>query len=158
MLITTDYVFFWGGVFSQWHPSSFIVDGIVYLTAEQYMMAKKALIFNDVENYNNIMDSIMPNEQKAYGRMVRGFNKEVWDRVCRKIVYDGNYAKFSQNKDMLKILLDTGNKEIVEASPEDRIWGIGLHMNDIRVHDKTKWEGTNWLGIELQRVREALHY
>ena len=75
MLITTDYVFFWGGVFSQWHPSSFIVDGIVYLTAEQYMMAKKALIFNDVENYNNIMASIMPNEQKTYGRMVRGFNK-----------------------------------------------------------------------------------
>ena len=59
---------------------------------------------------------------------------------------------------MLKTLLNTGNKEIVEASPEDRIWGIGLHMNDIRVHDKTKWGGTNWLGIELQRVREALRY
>ena len=153
---TDKYIFFWGGTFSQWAPSEFEIDGVKYVTAEQYMMAKKALLFEDVDSYNKIMSTKGPKEQKALGRKVKNFNKDKWEAVCREIVYDANYAKFTQNPKMMAELMATGNREIVEASPEDKIWGIGLHESDFRVHDKSKWQGTNWLGEAIMQVREKL--
>lgn len=151
-----NFVFFWGGTYSQWCPSPFTIDGIEYNCTEQYMMAKKALMFNDLEAYEKIMSSKDPSYQKAQGRKVKNFNKEIWEKYCRKIVYDANYAKFTQNSDMKEELLATGNKEIVEASPEDPIWGIGLKASDPRAWDKSTWEGTNWLGIAIMQVRTKL--
>jgi hypothetical protein len=155
-MITDKYVFFWGGTFSQWCPSEFTIEGVTYNCAEQYMMAKKAMLFNDSNAYEQIMNTSHPLTQKAIGRKVKGFNKETWEKVCRGYVYDANYAKFTQNPKMLKELMDTGDREIVEASPEDKIWGIGLHESDARVHDKSQWQGTNWLGEAIMNVRKTL--
>jgi ribA/ribD-fused uncharacterized protein len=155
-MITDKFVFFWGGTFSQWCPSTFEIGGFQYNCCEQYMMAQKALFFDDFEIYNKIMETSHPAQQKALGRKVKGFDKEKWESVCREIVYDANFAKFTQNPKMMAELIETGDREIVEASPEDKIWGIGLHENDARVHDKSQWQGTNWLGEAIMQVREKL--
>ena len=150
------YTFFWNGPFSQWTYSPFVIGDISYNCCEQYMMAQKALVFLDEENYKKIMLSDSPKEQKALGRIVKNFDKVKWDSVCKQIVYEGNYAKFTQNEDLLKVLLATKGTELVEASPYDKIWGIGLAESDSRVHDKKKWLGTNWLGEILTTLREDL--
>lgn len=155
-MITDKFVFFWGGTFSQWCPSTFEIGGVKYNCCEQYMMAQKALLFNDTESYKMIMSATSPRDQKAFGRRVKGFDKDEWESVCRQIVYDANFAKFTQNPKMMAELIETGDREIVEASPEDKIWGIGLHENDARVHDKSQWQGTNWLGEAIMQVREKL--
>lgn len=153
---TDKYIFFWGGTYSQWCPSNFTIDGVTYNCCEQYMMAKKALLFNDNNAYKEIMATKSPKEQKAIGRKVKGFDKDKWDAVCREIVYEANYAKFTQNAVMKSELLRTGDREIVEASPEDKIWGIGMHESHPDILDKSKWKGTNWLGEAIMRVRETL--
>jgi len=151
-----DFVLFWNGIYSQWHPSNFTIDGIEYNCCEQYMMAKKALTFNDQESYKMIMYSDNPRDQKAFGRRVKNFNAEVWSVISREVVYQANYAKFTQNPELRKQLMATGDLEIVEASPYDKIWGIGLGEEDPRAWDKSQWEGTNWLGEAIMRVRETL--
>jgi len=87
---------------------------------------------------------------------VRGFDKDKWEEVCREYVYEANYAKFTQNPKYLEELMSYGDREIVEASPKDKIWGIGLHETDERVHDKSQWQGTNWLGKAITQVRDEL--
>ena len=151
-----DFIFFWGGTYSQWCPSYFQIDGVEYNCCEQYMMAKKALLFNDFDSYKEIMLEEQPFTQKALGKLVKGFDKVKWEKYCRKFVYDGNYAKFTQNPKMKAELMATGQLEIVEASPEDKIWGIGLHARDERCWDKSTWLGTNWLGEAIMSVRSTL--
>lgn len=151
-----DFIFFWGGTFSQWARSPFKIDGVIYTSCEQYMMAKKALVFGDYDMLEKIMSSEDPREQKAYGRKIKNFDVNRWSPICRKIVFDGNYAKFTQNPKMLDELMSTIGKEIVEASPEDKIWGIGLHESDPKAWDKETWEGTNWLGEAIMQVRDKL--
>lgn len=151
-----DFIFFWGGTFSQWCPSFFTIDGVEYNCCEQYMMAKKALLFGDYEALKNIMETDEPSEQKAYGRKVKGFDATRWNNICKKIVYDANYAKFTQNAKMLNELLCTIPREIVEASPEDPIWGIGLHETNPLAWDKKTWKGTNWLGEAIMAVRSKM--
>jgi len=151
-----DFILFWNGIYSQWHPSNFTIDGREYNCCEQYMMAKKALTFNDQESYKMIMYSDNPRDQKAFGRRVKNFNAEVWSVISREVVYQANYAKFTQNPELRKQLMATGDLEIVEASPYDKIWGIGLGEEDPRAWDKSTWEGTNWLGEAIMRVRETL--
>lgn len=155
-MITDKYVFFWGGVCSQWYPSQFVINEQKFNCAEQYMMYKKALLFEDESVANAIMATFNPREQKALGRKVRGFDKDVWEAECKEYVYEANYAKFTQNPNLLEELESYGDREIVEASPEDKIWGIGLHETDPNILDKSKWQGTNWLGESIMRVREQL--
>ena len=155
-MITENYVFFWGGICSQWYPSEFTLEGEKFTSAEQYMMWKKAKLFNDEDVANEIMKTNNPREQKSLGRKVRGFDKYKWEQVCRDYVYEGNYAKFTQNQELKDELLTYGDREIVEASPEDRIWGIGLHETDPNILDKSKWNGTNWLGETIMKVRNEL--
>jgi ribA/ribD-fused uncharacterized protein len=136
---TTDKgIYFWSGIYSQWSTSIFKIDEQNYSSAEQYMMYKKAMLFEDEEVANAIMRTNNPREQKALGRKVRDFDGDVWNRVCRDYVYEANYAKFTQDETLLKQLMETGDKEIVEASPKDKIWGIGLHYDDERIHDKSR--------------------
>jgi ribA/ribD-fused uncharacterized protein len=150
------FIFFWNGIYSQWLSSFFTIDGVQYSSCEQYMMAKKALYFKDRYSYLKIMQSSDPREQKNLGRKVINFDSKKWNLVCRDIVYEGNYAKFTQNPHLKEQLLQTGDKELVEASPYDTIWGIGLSENDPNILDKTKWKGTNWLGEAIMKVRETL--
>jgi ribA/ribD-fused uncharacterized protein len=147
------FTFFWGGTYSQWATSPFKIDGVAFNCAEQYMMYKKALLFHDYDAVKDIMATDNPEIQKAIGRRVKGFDAGRWELYCEQYVYEGSYAKFSQNPKMLEELLATDGITLVEASPEDKIWGIGLRESDPRVHSRSTWEGTNLLGEILTQVR-----
>ena len=152
--MSEQYHFFWSGPFSQWHPSPFVIDGVTYNCAEQWMMAEKARMFGDKGSENLILWNSSPAMQKRLGRQVQGFNNEIWKANARDIVRRGNRAKFSQNPELKKALLATGTKTIVEASPHDQIWGIGLRASDPRAQSRATWRGTNWLGQVLTEVRD----
>jgi ribA/ribD-fused uncharacterized protein len=156
MKVTDRFILFYGGPFSQWYPCKFQVDGIEYNCAEQFMMASKARFFNDEETLKKIMATNNPREQKALGREVKNFNVPMWSKVSQEYVYIGNYAKFSQDEELKSILFQYRDREIVEASPTDKIWGIGLSENDPRCKDKSTWQGLNWLGECIMRVRKDL--
>lgn len=151
-----EFAFFWGGTMSQWHRSKFVIDGVEFNTCEQYMMYKKALMFGDYEIAQKVMEADHPREQKALGRQVKNFDDTKWCEYCRDIVYDANYAKFTQNPEMWEELKFTGDRTMVEASPKDNRWGIGLAADDPRAKDRSQWLGTNWLGEAIQQVREDL--
>lgn len=156
MKTTDKYIFFWNGIYSQWYPSLFMVDEYEYLTAEQYMMHQKAITFGDEDIAKKIMMAELPDQQKALGRQIKGFDKTVWDKVCLSIVYKGNYAKFTQNEDLKEQLLASGDKIIVEGSPVDFIWGVGLHYEDPLIEDPKNWKGLNLLGSAIMLVRNTL--
>lgn len=150
------YTFFWDGPFSQWHLVSFEVQGVRYNCAEQYMMAGKARLFNDTISLMKIMQSKSPSEQKVLGRSVADFDPDIWEEHCKEIVYQGNMAKFSQNPALRTILENTKGTLLVEASPYDKIWGIGIGPDDPLRLDRANWKGKNYLGEVLTMVREDL--
>lgn len=139
---------------SQWYECDFTVDGIRYHTAEQYMMAQKALLFNDKESYHKIMTANKPREYKAIGRKIKGFNQDIWDERKYDIVYEGNYAKFYQNEALGRFLEHTEDKVLVEASPFDEIWGIKMSEDNPDIYNPEKWNGQNLLGFILMDVRD----
>jgi len=151
-----QFTFFWSGPFTQWHRSPFEIDGIWYNCAEQYMMAEKARMFGDTEMESRIMTAIEPADQKRYGRQVKGFDLKKWNATAREIVYRGSYAKYTQNPKLKENLLKTAGTTLVEASPHDKIWGIGLHKTDHRCKNRETWQGSNWLGEVLTKVREKI--
>lgn len=155
---TATMVLFWHppAVYGQWTDSEFTVDGVTYSCAEQFMMAEKARLFGDEAVRAQILASSSPKEHKALGRRVAGFGHAVWERACLDIVVRGNRAKFTQNPEMRAALLATGDKLMAEASPLDKIWGIGLRADDPRAHDRATWLGQNLLGEALMRVRNEL--
>ena len=148
------YTFFWNGPFSQWYNSNFIMDNIQFNTAEQYMMYHKAMLFDDVDSAKKILATRDPKTQKALGRTVQNFNMSIWNDNCVQIVFRGNHAKFNQNKHLYNILMKTGTTDLVEASPYDKIWGIGLNEDDAKKTNPDSWPGSNWLGIILTDLRE----
>lgn len=119
-------------------------------------MAGKARLFGDLEILEQILKAPEPKTAKALGRKVRGFDDQLWKANARRIVTEGNLAKFGQNESLKAFLLGTGSQILVEASPSDRIWGIGLGSSDPRANDPATWLGTNLLGFALMDVREAL--
>ncbi len=158
-----EFSFFWDGPFSQWTPCLFEINEVEYNCCEQYMMAEKARLFEDEEALEAIMESEDARTQKALGRGVQNFMKDVWQEDgdngrphCWNIVWRGNMAKFSQNSYLLTDLLATKGTTLVEASPYDRIWGIGLRENDRRALSRESWKGRNWLGEVITNVREFL--
>ena len=153
---TDNYVFFQGGIFSQWYPCDIIIDSVKYCTAEQYMMAEKARLFGDDASLRKIMRACDPAVQKSCGRQVKNFDKDKWEAIAQDVVFKANLAKFTQHADWQDQLLNTGNKEIVEASPTDCIWGIGMYCSDPGIEDPKNWRGTNWLGEAIMKVREQL--
>lgn len=154
--ITDKYVFFWGSEFSNWYDSSLIYDSIVFYNNEQAFMWKKAIFFNDAEIARKIAQTSNPSIAKMLGRQVKNFNLQIWSEVNYQIMVDINFAKYSQKPLLKEILLSTGDKTIVEASPYDTIWGIGLHWKDNAVLDEANWKGQNLLGKALMEVREML--
>ncbi|WP_427052657.1 NADAR family protein [Paenibacillus sp. TC-CSREp1] len=152
------FTFFWhtASPFSQWHPAHFIVNGLQYTSAEQYMMHQKALLFGDQKIAEQIMSTNSASVQKKLGRQVKGFDQTVWEAECQRIVYEGNQAKFTQNEELLAALLATRGTTLVEASPDDRIWGVGLAEDNPRIRNRSTWRGTNWLGEILTRLREEI--
>lgn len=120
------------------------------------MMASKARLFADAESLRLILGTTEPSLAKAVGRKVRNFDDEVWKANCRRLVTDGNLAKFGQNGPLNAFLLSTGDQVLVEASPYDRIWGIGLKATDAKALHPDTWQGQNLLGFALMDVRAAL--
>lgn len=142
--------------FSQHHISSFTILGLKYNCAEQYMMHQKAVVFKDDENADKIMKEKNPVNQKRLGRKVKSFDPHKWNSVCEKIVKEGNIAKFSQNPHLKKKLFDTTGTTLVEASPRDRKWGIGMGASNPKAKDPSQWRGKNLLGNILTEIREDL--
>lgn len=153
-----NYTFFWEDVspFSQWHRAGFTIDGVYYKTAEHWMMWKKAMLFGDTDSAEKAIKANHPRDAKAVGRAVKGFVKKDWEENCKQFVYDGNYAKFTQNKACMDALMATGDTLLVEASPYDYIWGIGLDEEQAKKIPQKDWPGTNWLGEILTRLRDDL--
>lgn len=157
MRITDDYVFFYGSVFSNWFECKLIWRGIEFNCAEQAMMWAKGMVFGDKESQAKILATDDPRKQKALGRKIKNFDLEVWHEVCVDLVTDICYAKFSQELSLGLCLIQHGyGRNFVEASPYDRIWGVGLSEDDNRILDPKNWMGRNYLGICLDRVCERL--
>ncbi|MDE5582335.1 MAG: NADAR family protein [Ruminococcus sp.] len=161
------YIFFWGHspspdgnitktCFSQWFICRFSVDGMEYSTAEQYMMSQKALLFGDTETNAEIMSAKHPKQFKELGRKVKHFDEKLWNEHKTDIVIKGNYAKFSQNERLKEFLINTGKRVIVEASPYDKIWGIGMKADSENITNPENWKGKNLLGFCLMEVRDML--
>ncbi len=164
-----SYLFFWGhkakpdgsigpSCLSQWFPAAFSENGINYATAEHYMMAQKADLFGDKEQLKKILAAASPKEAKTLGRKVKPFDPEIWESNAFDFVVKGNMLKFSQNPPLAHWLSGTSPCILVEASPTDRIWGIGLHKNDPLAGKPEQWNGENKLGFALVKVREHLDH
>ena len=143
-------------VLSQWWPSPFTVDGVTYATAEHYMMAEKARLFGDEARRQEILAAAHPNQAKSLGRLVEGYDEGAWEAERYAIVVRANLAKFSSNPVLRDYLLSSGERVLVEASPLDRIWGIGVAAGDPRADQPENWRGLNLLGFALMDVREQL--
>ena len=161
------FLFFWGHLpsksgeltascFSQWWQAPFLVDSISYNTAEHWMMAQKALLFQDQYAFEKIIAAKSPGEAKALGRQVQAFDEATWQAKRLEIVVTGCCHKFGQHTDLKAFLLATNNRILVEASPVDRIWGIGLAADDERAENPTRWNGLNLLGFALMEARDIL--
>lgn len=161
------YLLFWGHqpmkdgsigktCFSQWFESAFLVGDIRYRTAEHYMMAEKARLFKDTDAWQRIVDATTPGAVKAIGREIKGFDESVWLAHRWSIVVNGNHQKFSQNQALKEFLLSTGDRILVEASPVDSIWGVGLAADDPAIAHPDSWQGLNLLGFALMEVRQQL--
>jgi len=155
-LITDKYHFFWHGLFSQWNESPFVIDHEHYITAEQFMMSMKSKMFGDYDVLKEVMSTSSPKIQKALGRKVKNFDNDLWQKHCYEIVLKGNLAKYRQSKAHYDALLFTGKRMLVEASPYDKIWGIGMDIDHPDILDENKWLGTNLLGKVLMDVRKIL--
>ena len=141
---------------SQWWPSSFTVQGVTYPTAEHWMMAGKAALFNDPAAAAAISAASSPHVAKVAGRAVKGFDSAAWSAHAFSLVITGTWHKVTANPDLARYLRATGDQILAEASPSDRIWGIGMRAHDPRVHTPSRWNGTNLLGFALMEVRERL--
>jgi ribA/ribD-fused uncharacterized protein len=164
---TFTYVLFWGHrvpedgtvvstCMSQWYPLGFTIDGVYYTTAEHWMMACKARLFGDEEALSAILKANTPAKAKKLGRQVQNFDDTTWKAHARQFVTEGNYAKFTQHPRLRDFLLSTGDAILVEASPYDRIWGIGMGATHPNSQNPLEWRGTNLLGFALMDVRERI--
>jgi hypothetical protein len=142
--------------FSQWHRCAFVVDGHAFTCAEQFMMHGKAVLFGDAEVAAEILAADHPRTHKALGRKVRNFDNNVWLAERERIVRAGNRAKFTQAPALRAALVATAGTTLVEASPFDKIWGVGLAASNPKIHDRATWRGKNLLGVILTRLRDEL--
>jgi len=162
------WAFFWGhtpskdgsitkSCFSQWWGGhSFELDGVRYQTAEHFMMAEKARLFRDETHLYAILAAKSPAVAKKLGRQVIGFDDKVWLQHRWALVVRGNTAKFTQHPELAQFLRQTGERVIVEASPYDHIWGIGMAADHPDAERPQNWKGLNLLGFALMSVRSQL--
>jgi ribA/ribD-fused uncharacterized protein len=151
-------IFFWGGIFSQWAKSEFYdMDlDLTFNCAEQAMMYKKAMLFKDADAMATIHADKDPRNMKAIGRTIKNYDDALWTAHRYDIVRDINVLKFSQNTTFKDLLIMTDGFELVEASPEDKIWGVGLAENDPLIVDRTNWKGLNLLGQAITEARNKI--
>ncbi len=176
MRITKDFVFFWTAkdFLSQWHQTAFTYNVLTFKTAEHWMMFQKAVLFaiphdnkgevvrflslpeNNSHIANQILSAKSPKEAKALGRRVPHFNQETWELNVESILYRGNYLKMTQNPALLEQFLSFGERQFVEASPYDKIYGIGMKYDNPLATQPDKWRGKNLLGNALTKLSNDL--
>lgn len=154
-IINERFTLFYKGEFSQWYKRSIKdpVTGIVFNCNEQYMMYYKALLFKDTDSAEKILKETNPYRIQQLGRAVKNFNEKKWKKFCRPIIFKGNLLKFSQHADLKKLLAFTRGTTLVEASPVDKIYGVGLDSKDERIQKRKTWRGKNYLGEAITEVR-----
>ena len=145
------------GYLSNWYMSDFVADDIKFTSMEQYMMYKKAQLFNDKEIMQEILSTNNVGKIKMLGRSVKNYDEVMWNGMRQIVVYEGLYAKFSQNESLREKLLATENDILAECAVSDCIWGIGLAMNDEKRLSTEEWRGQNLLGFAIMQVREKLN-
>lgn len=150
------YALFWGQWPSNWEHSPFTLDGERYNCVEQYMMAEKARLFKDEKALKRIMAATDPRDQKRYGREVAGYDEARWSAVRYGVVLKGTLEKYRQNEGLRALLLATGDLQFVEASPDDRVWGIGMRADDPDSGSPGRWRGQNLLGKAITEAREVI--
>lgn len=154
---TDTHYFFYRHEFGQWTKRDMTdMFRLTYNCCEQYMMFHKAMLFEDKDTAQRIMETDDPHEQKKLGREVADFDIGVWNKYCFMIVWEANYLKFTQHEDLKNRLIMTQGKCLVEASPVDKVWGVGLAADDDRILDPKNWRGKNLLGKVLNSVRDAI--
>ncbi|BFU24632.1 protein T24A6.7, putative [Entamoeba histolytica HM-3:IMSS] len=160
-----QYTYFWKpsieeevnkSCLGNWYPSEFDYDGIHYYFCEQFLMGCKAKLFGDDQIFKLILDSRNPYEMKKLGKKVKGFNQEVWDEYKAAVMFEGGLAKFTQNPQLRRFLMETGDDILVEASKFDAVWGIKMEESDERANDPHQWCGENILGFTLMSIRDYL--
>eukprot|EP00301_Raphidiophrys_heterophryoidea_P019233 c4197_g1_i1.p1 GENE.c4197_g1_i1~~c4197_g1_i1.p1 ORF type:complete len:383 (+),score=95.99 c4197_g1_i1:109-1257(+) len=156
-----DFVFFWrptqvNGEFGQWYSSPFTIDDVEFSCAEQYMMYRKVMLFGDEGLAKKILQTKSPKVMKSLGRKTSTWDERLWHKWRLSIVVKANMAKFGQDQDLMQCLLATGSKTLVEASPRDKIWGIGISASNPDAKHPNKWKGQNLLGVAITYVRD--HY
>ena len=168
IIVKNNIVLFQKSPLSQWFGSydgqnyPFVdkiakIDGTQFNCCEQFMMASKAVAMNDIETYNLIMNEKDASKQKVLGRKIKNFDAAKWDRVKEKVVYMGNYWKFTQNEDLKDFLLQFPRGILfAEAAPWDSIWGIGLGPDDPAAENVSTWKGSNLLGEAIRKVHLQL--
>lgn len=165
--VAVKYLHFWGhrartdgtigtSCLSQWWPARFVVDGVEFRSAEHFMMWRKARLFGDEATAARVLEVSHPNEAKTLGRLVAGFDEATWADERFGIVVEGSLAKFGQHRPLREFLLGTGGRILVEASPLDRVWGIGMAAADASADEPARWRGRNLLGFALMRARHEL--
>ena len=152
----TEYYFFWKHRLSQWHMVNFQLNGITYCCCEQAMMHQKALLFKDYDSTVRIMAVWNPAEHQRLGRHIKNFDQKIWDANKERIVYEVSKARYTQSAACRELLLSTGDALLVESSPYDCVWGIGLGKDDPKALDEKQWRGQNLLGKILTQVREEI--
>ncbi len=161
------FLFFWGhtpamdgsvnsSCLSQWWKCRFEHNGLTFRSTEHWMMYQKALLFNDLAIAQQILDCHAPGEAKELGRKVTNFDNDIWNANRIQIVVEGNLLKFNQNDALRTFLLNTKQRILVEASPVDEIWGVGLSKDAKTIHNPHQWRGLNLLGFALMEVRDLI--
>lgn len=155
---TKTHLFFYGGFLSNWATCKFTdPNGVkIFSNTEQAFMYYKAVVFGDLNTAAEILNTPEPDAAKALGRKISGYNDKMWECLRYGYMVYVNYLKFSQNANLREHLRATEDLILVEASPTDRIWGIGLSVHDAENEDESKWNGTNLLGKALMEVRQKL--
>lgn len=158
MKIINNYIFFWADndIYSNFYPSKFYYKEHNFLFSEQCFMYLKALEFKDFEIAEKILNTYKPLDCKKLGRAIKNYDDIFWSKIREEKMFDACYSKFSQNSSLRKNLIETENKILVEASPYDKIWGIGLDENNPKILEPNNWNGLNLLGKVLMRVRDIL--
>jgi ribA/ribD-fused uncharacterized protein len=156
--VTEEFIFYFSedSLYSHWYKCDFFVAGEKYCCVEQYLMYRKAILFGDNDVAKKIMNSSRPSWHRMLGKQITGFDKKKWHDHCRTFSLEGNLAKFSQNPVLKEALMQSAGKFFAEASPYDRVWGIGLSLSNPQNLVRANWRGKNWAGESLDATRKEL--
>eukprot|EP01084_Bolivina_argentea_P140749 247386_1 len=160
--VTDNFVIFLDDTFlSPRYLSSFVANDVKYFSLEQFMMAQKAKIMGDDESFKKILNVSGDNDGsvtcKILGRGIKPWDENKWNINKEDVCFHGNYNKFAQNNELkIKLLSYDTKKVFVDGWKGNKIWGVGIDIDDKTIEDKKNWKGQNLLGIVITKVRDQI--